>query len=705
MSPIRTKLQAVLFVGLLICASLALLLTFTSVPSSGKYTYALNSFKSYDDLLAFLRQRADTTGGREVLFMGKSNADTALNGNAAVPQSTGTTASAESPSYSSTNVQVAGVDEPDTVKTDGTYLYTLSNNTIFILKAYPASDAAIVGRIALDENHSAQSFFVNGDRLIVFCSGGYFFPLVYGEAVNTATPLIRPWYGNTMQMSILVYDLGDRTSPSLAKEVKMDGYFSDARMIGSYVYVVSTTPTYTIYSNESGNETLRVPTITIDGKSQNITPSDIYYVDVPELADSMTHVLSLNLDTSEVNEKSFMLGSSETMYVSQNTIYLATSHWPIQPLTAENSVSSSDTETTILHKIAINASSIDYVAQGEVPGNILNQFAMDEYNGYFRIATTESSYNGDTYQTTNDVYILDANLKEVSSLKNIAPGESIYAVRFLGDRAYLVTFVEIDPLFALDLSDPQHPQVLGELKIPGYSTYLHPYDETHIIGIGRDVNRSIDADKIHTPGAVYYTAVQGLKLCALRRLRHHQPHRGSLGHHRRPRHGQPRALRPPCLPLRPREEPARHPRQPLRDPAADPQHPQRQQRHRARAPPGLGPVHLPGRVRLPPDPAGRLPAPRTDHPSGRHPAHQRLVPGAAATRTSPGRSTSATSCTPSPKARSRPIASTTCRSSPASGSPNHKGKALPSPGERGTLSLSPPFLKAPSRLPFFHPPS
>ena len=169
-----------------------------------------------------------------------------------------------------------------------------------------------------------------------------------------------------------------------------------------------------------------------------------------------------------------MLGSSETMYVSQNTIYLATSHWPIQPLTAENSVSSSDTETTILHKIAINASSIDYVAQGEVPGNILNQFAMDEYNGYFRIATTESSYNGDTYQTTNDVYILDANLKEVSSLKNIAPGESIYAVRFLGDRAYLVTFVEIDPLFALDLSDPQPPQGRGALKIPRYSNYLHP---------------------------------------------------------------------------------------------------------------------------------------------------------------------------------------------------------------------------------------
>ena len=508
MSNARTKLQAVLFVGLLVCASLALLLTFTSVPSAGKYTYALNSFKSYDDLLAFLRQRASTAGDREALYTSKNTLDGAATGNVAVPQSTATS----SPSHSSTNVQVAGVDEPDTVKTDGTYIYTLSNNTIFILQAYPATDAAIVGRITLDENHSAQSFFVNGDRLIVFCSGGFYYPVLYDGVMKTTESLNRPWYGNSGEMSILVYDLGDRASPSLSKEVKMDGYFSDARMIGSYVYVVSTTPTYMIYSEQNGNETLRVPTITIDGQSQNITPNDIYYVDVPELADSMTHVLSLNLDTSEVNDKSFMLGSSQTMYVSQNNIYLATSHWPVVPLAADNTASSSDTETTVLHKIAINASSIDYVAQGEVPGHILNQFAMDEYNGYFRIATTEGYYNGDTYQTTNNVYILDANLKEVSSLKNIAPGESIYAVRFLGDRAYLVTFVEIDPLFALDLSDPQNPQILGELKIPGYSTYLHPYDETHIIGIGRDVNRSIDADKIHTPGAVYYTAVQGLKL-------------------------------------------------------------------------------------------------------------------------------------------------------------------------------------------------
>jgi uncharacterized secreted protein with C-terminal beta-propeller domain len=137
---------------------------------------------------------------------------------------------------------------------------------------------------------------------------------------------------------------------------------------------------------------------------------------------------------------------------------------------------------------------------------------MDEHNGFFRIATTSGNNWGEGSQTSNNIYILDETLNQVSKIENIAPGESIYAARFLGDRAYLVTFVQVDPLFTIDLSDPYNPRILGELKIPGYSEYLHPYDETHIIGIGKEVDPSIDADKVHTPGAVYYTAILGLKL-------------------------------------------------------------------------------------------------------------------------------------------------------------------------------------------------
>jgi uncharacterized secreted protein with C-terminal beta-propeller domain len=137
---------------------------------------------------------------------------------------------------------------------------------------------------------------------------------------------------------------------------------------------------------------------------------------------------------------------------------------------------------------------------------------MDEHNGFFRIATTSGNNWGEGSQTSNNIYILDETLNQVSKIENIAPGESIYAARFLGDRAYLVTFVQVDPLFTVDLSDPYNPRILGELKIPGYSEYLHPYDETHIIGIGKEVDPSIDADKVHTPGAIYYTAILGLKI-------------------------------------------------------------------------------------------------------------------------------------------------------------------------------------------------
>jgi uncharacterized secreted protein with C-terminal beta-propeller domain len=141
-------------------------------------------------------------------------------------------------------------------------------------------------------------------------------------------------------------------------------------------------------------------------------------------------------------------------------------------------------EKTIIHKIAIDNGEIEYKANGEVPGHILNQFSMDEYNGYFRIATTSGNFwEG---KSVNNVYILNDNLEIVGELEDVASGEKIYSVRFIAGRGYMITFKKIDPLFVIDLTDPQNPKLLGELEIPGYSDYLHPYDENHIIGIGKE---------------------------------------------------------------------------------------------------------------------------------------------------------------------------------------------------------------------------
>ena len=508
----KTK-QAVgiLLVSMLVCTSLVAIIAFSPL-DQGAYTYKLNTFQSYEDLRSFLQKRFESAGNQgryydsfNVMFS-KSESGAANDGSLGgeVP-----------PSYSTTNVQVAGVDEPDIVKTDGTYLYVVANQTVYIIRAYPVFEATILSQIRIT-NVTISNIFIWGDRLVVFGDSGGF----YGYALledGVKDEIARPgmWWGGISQTVINVYDLGERASPTLIKEVRIDGGYFDARLIDEYVYVVATEYTYNIYyAVDEKNYTLNIPQIRVDNVSENISADDIYYVDVPELSETMTHVISLNLDTNDVVEKSFMLGSSQTMYVSKNNIFLASLHYPYYPVLfrGDESSSTSNQETTILHKISIDTGDIAYIAQGEVPGHILNQFSMDEHNGFFRIATTSGNNWMEGSQTSNNIYILDDNLKQVSEIENIAPGESIYAARFLGDRAYLVTFVQVDPLFTIDLSDPYNPRILGELKIPGYSEYLHPYDETHIIGIGKEVDPTIDEDKVHTPGAIYYTAILGLKI-------------------------------------------------------------------------------------------------------------------------------------------------------------------------------------------------
>ena len=497
---------------MLTCASLVAIISLSPL-DKGTYTYKLNTFQSYDELLAFLHKRYEA-GADQGRYYASNNIAIEKSAQAPAADGAALTSGETLPSYSTTNVQVAGVDEPDIVKTDGAYLYVVANQTVYIIKAYPAAEATILSQITIT-NVTITNIFIRGDRLVVFGDSGGFYPYPLLEG-DVKTNVIRPdiWWGGVSQTVINIYDLNDRADPTVVKEIRIDGGYFDARLIDEYVYVVSTEYTSNIYyALDEKNYTLNIPQICVDNVSQNISTDDIYYVDVPELSDTMTHVISLNLDTNDMVEKSFMLGSSQEMYVSRDNIFLASAHYPYYPLLYRtDSASTSDQETTILHKISIHTGNVTYIAQGEIPGHILNQFSMDEHNGFFRIATTLGNNWGEGSQTSNNIYILDETLNLVSKIENIAPGESIYAARFLGDRAYLVTFVQVDPLFTVDLSDPYNPRILGELKIPGYSEYLHPYDETHIIGIGKEVDPSIDADKVHTPGAIYYTAILGLKL-------------------------------------------------------------------------------------------------------------------------------------------------------------------------------------------------
>jgi len=384
------------------------------------------------------------------------------------------------PTHSETNAQVAGVDELDTVKNDGTYLYTVTNNTVAIVLAYPVVDAKQVARISV--NGSIQGIFIDGSRLVVITQHFQYYPVPYyttgGPAVAGGVSTIAvPAHSYDQTSSVWIFDVSNHSNPVLTTTVISNGTLSGARLIGDYVYMVSTQPI-------GCSEPVPLPENILDGHALTIMPGQIYHSDIADYAQSFTTVIAV--DVSQINPapaaKTFLIGTSSNIYVSLNQIYLTQPIW-------------SQTEQTTIHRISINGSSINYEATGTVPGHVLNQFSMDEYNGYFRIATSEYGYarvlafqtevSTVSPQQQTDLYVLDSGLRTIGSLERLSPGEAFYTSRFMGDRAYLVTYQRMDPLFVISLQDPSQPKVLGQLNITGVSDYLQPYDETHLIGLGK----------------------------------------------------------------------------------------------------------------------------------------------------------------------------------------------------------------------------
>jgi len=479
-----------------------------TILTTKSFSYDVKTFSSYDDLYSYLESNYQKYndynfqyrdwGFTPGIILGDSEAE--KSGSNDYYSGDG------SDDYSTTNIQVEGVDEPDIVKTDGTYLYILSNQTVFIIKANPSNEAEILSEISFKDEVYITNLFINNNYLIVF-GGSYNYPILYEknseDLVETEGTVVDDIAWDVSTSVIKIYDISNRQNPKIEKDIEIDGNYFDSRMIGNNIYVISTEYTYYIYRTYEGEGILNVPKIQINNNVTNISYNDIYYVDAPEIVDTMTHVISINLDSMEVKEKSFLIGISQTMYVSKSNIYLVYTKYDYNIRILTDGIYEPSDETTMIHKINIKNGDIKYQTKGEVPGHVLNQFSMDEHNGYFRIATTIGYAWNENNPSENNIYILDENLERVSEIEDIASGEQIYSARFTGDKAYIVTFKNIDPFFTIDLSDPLNPQILGYLKIPGYSTYLHPFDEGHIIGIGKDTIESND------PSFAWY---QGLKI-------------------------------------------------------------------------------------------------------------------------------------------------------------------------------------------------
>jgi len=367
------------------------------------------------------------------------------------------------PAHSTTNIQVAGVDEADIVKTDGEHLYVVSEGNIYILRADPLE---VLSKITLNETYGAK-IYVKGDKLAVL-----------GNDYQYA--LTRVPYQHTEERTFVkVYNISNREKPILTRTISLNGTLSGSRRIGNYVYAVVNQPAIRPSSNETNFE-VALPKISIGDTSKEIQATEIRYVNVSDVFYYFTTVIAVNIinDAQEPTYEPFLTGSTACMYVSQSNMYLTVPNTKLWILSTEVS---GTRDETFIYRVKLDAEKIVCEAEGTVSGYVLNQFSMDEYNGFFRIATTKWTNDG----SKNNLYILNMSLNIVGELEGLAPGERIYSARFMSDRCYLVTFRQIDPFFVIDLSNPTEPRVLGYLKIPGFSGYLHPYDENNIIGIGK----------------------------------------------------------------------------------------------------------------------------------------------------------------------------------------------------------------------------
>ncbi len=456
----RLRLTSYVLLGI-VCGSLILNVaaSFSVSPLVLRYEPpGFNSFKSRAELAWFLEEKAKVSENNWRVFGGVTGGIVRFDSTFAIVASAATSAKLAAQvagDYSTTNVQVAGVDEADVVKTDGTYIYLSKGDTVYIVLAYPAEEARLLTKIKFDVEVS--DLFVAGDKLVVFTRG-------YGRVYTMSKGGFAPTYMMDTT-AVYFYDISDRVNPVRERTYEAEGAYVATRLIGDYVYVISQKGAW-VYRG-----VLELPAYSENGKICQVPVTNIYYYNGTDPSYAYTTVASINAQDpgSPVASKTFLLGSSGTVFCSAEYLYLTTGGY----------------SSTGVHKIRLENGAIEGVADGSVPGWILNQYSMDESGGYFRIATTTGQAWG-VSTSRNNVYVLDPDMKVVGTLEDLAPGEQIYSARFMGDRLYLVTFKKVDPLFVIDLSEPTAPRVLGKLKIPGYSNYLHPYDETHVIGLGKE---------------------------------------------------------------------------------------------------------------------------------------------------------------------------------------------------------------------------
>lgn len=416
-----------------------------------------------------------------------------------------------SPDYSRTNIQEEGVDEPDRVKTDGSYIYTVSGEHFFLLKSWPSDQTSEVSRYKIEG--SPQSLFVFQKKVIIFTY--LFAPPIYA-AEPAGPPAVTP------SMKATVLDITNPAGPVLLREIYFEGTLADARMVNGNVHMMITSFAYVDYSGGGGaTGGGTAPAEGADGYPAANAPEDIkakfpkhvdivysggaankqeniicpcenvYYSPKPT-GSSLLTLFTIDLADPTGQSKSVsVMGSGSIVYASSRNIYLASINDGFWVMYDTVTGPGTDSETgpeasTIIHRFDIEGVPV-YKGSGTVPGWPLNQYSMSEFEGHLRVATTEERW-WLQQPPINSVFVLEigpGNLQTVGSITGLGKeGERLYSVRFIENKGYAVTFEQVDPLYTLDLSDPKNPLKVGSLEVPGVSTYLHPLDQTHLLAIG-----------------------------------------------------------------------------------------------------------------------------------------------------------------------------------------------------------------------------
>ena len=417
------------------------------------------------------------------------------------PSLTEATTSAAADDFSQTNLQVAGVDEADSIKNDGEFIYMIKNQSVRVIKAYPADALKEIATIDYaDTNFNPRELYIREKQLVVMGSSSEYYP---GPVPLQSSAVMRmPYYYGGGKTRVYLYDLSDPSLPKETRKLSFDGSYQTSRRIENSLYLVLTqSPHYWSLDKIKQGEDL-VPSMQEgDKEPEKMTGcTDIRFFP-GHIQPSYLIVAGIPLDKPEGEvSREVLLGSGENVFSSRTNLYVAATEYNANYYGDWDW--HRDSTKTQVYKFALENGVVTFKARGNVAGRPLNQFSMDAYIDHFRIATTIDSWDPE-HPSENNVYVLDADMNTVGSIEGIAPGERIYSTRFMGNRLYMVTFRQIDPFFVIDLKNPTSPSILGKLKIPGVSDYLEPYDENHIIGFGLNTAESKDVN------FVWY---QGMKL-------------------------------------------------------------------------------------------------------------------------------------------------------------------------------------------------